>query len=911
MKFPAKPIWTDSHGLGRNRYVLFRKNLNLDFEPEKATLHLFADTRYRLLLNGQVVCHGPARFRQNQPEYDTVDLVPWLQPGRNTLAVIVNSYGTVSFHSDVAPGCLVTWGEVLGEDGQQVSLSCDEGFKAIDDPSHAIQTPRMSFALNPAEHFDARKLPAGWSLPDFDDSDWPEAVALEDVSAWSALSPRSIPMLDERYVTPASRLGAWVAKPLRGERIYRLAVVTDSPGGRRRQSTVGLRAFLHSPRAQSVTLGAWWGKYFLNGVELEPCKVAREHRRQEYTLQLQEGFNELQVWENFPGDYWAIQLSLPDDADLKLLSQEDPQTQGQICYARPVEGSMEELGLDLPLEDPTDVAGPWMQTRADQLVGDACSQRAWRRLEPIQSDPWLEEDVPELAAKAGDEADSVAIAWDFGTEVLGRCELEFEAAEGTSVDLSYSERLTDGGDCDIHYRYHVDMTERCIAGQGRQTWQTFHPRGFRYLELRVTGDLKQFRLHRLGLTRANYPAERVGSFECSQGTLNDIWRIGSDALHACMEDAYLDCPHRERGLYSGDFLVEFLAGTAVVDDTRLFARCIELFLLGQGDNGLVPGGAQGLRPGHLPDYSAILVSALWWHWAYTGDLGLVRKHRDRLVKLLEGLDALARGGGIIDDPDARPYIDLARMGEKAGSCALNCFCYGAFRDGGDLLAKLGDDQAPRWAKRGEQLKDQIHEAFWDAQSGLYLDAAGPEGPPSVHANALAVYFEIAPQEAVEGIVAWLLEQLESNFVVYPPTDNVHCNVTSYFAYYPLEVLLRHGKGSEAIECIGRLWGWMLQNGAWTTWEYFADKSGASLCHAWSASPNYFLSREILGVRRIPGEPDAVEVDPRPGDLEWAQGTVPHPLGTIEVRWKMVAGEIDLQVEAPDDLEIRFSEIGEE
>ena len=75
---------------------------------------------------------------------------------------------------------------------------------------------------------------------------------------------------------------------------------------------------------------------------------------------------------------------------------------------------------------------------------------------------------------------------------------------------------------------------------------------------------------------------------------------------------------RERGLYSGDFFVQFFSNLAAFGDTRLFRRCIEVFLTGQGPDGMIPGGAHGLPPGG-GDYSAILVQAAWHYWARTGD----------------------------------------------------------------------------------------------------------------------------------------------------------------------------------------------------------------------------------------------------------------------------------------------------
>lgn len=59
----------------------------------------------------------------------------------------------------------------------------------------------------------------------------------------------------------------------------------------------------------------------------------------------------------------------------------------------------------------------------------------------------------------------------------------------------------------------------------------------------------------------------------------------------------------------------------------------------------------------------------------------------------------------------------------------------------------------------------------------------------------------------------------------------------------------------------------------------------SSAHAWSTGPTAALSKYVLGV--APATPGYVRwtVAPQPGDLKWAQGTVPTPRGSITVRWK--------------------------
>ena len=71
----------------------FRKRLDLPKKPERFVINISADNRYRLLVNGQEACWGPARGDLNRWYYETVDIAPLLRPGQNVLAVTVWNLG--------------------------------------------------------------------------------------------------------------------------------------------------------------------------------------------------------------------------------------------------------------------------------------------------------------------------------------------------------------------------------------------------------------------------------------------------------------------------------------------------------------------------------------------------------------------------------------------------------------------------------------------------------------------------------------------------------------------------------------------------------------------------------------------------------------------------------------------------
>ena len=40
------------------------------------------------------------------------------------------------------------------------------------------------------------------------------------------------------------------------------------------------------------------------------------------------------------------------------------------------------------------------------------------------------------------------------------------------------------------------------------------------------------------------------------------------------------------------------------------------------------------------------------------------------------------------------------------------------------------------------------------------------------------------------------------------------------------------------------------------------------------------------------------VEPQPGDLSWAEGTVPTPYGPIEVKWRKTSKGLSLEIDVP-------------
>ena len=71
----------------------FRKTFTLDNKPAQFVVHISADNRYRLFVNGAPVCYGPARGDLYNWYFETIDIGPYLKAGANSIAALVWNMG--------------------------------------------------------------------------------------------------------------------------------------------------------------------------------------------------------------------------------------------------------------------------------------------------------------------------------------------------------------------------------------------------------------------------------------------------------------------------------------------------------------------------------------------------------------------------------------------------------------------------------------------------------------------------------------------------------------------------------------------------------------------------------------------------------------------------------------------------
>ena len=192
----------------------FRKRLDLPKKPERFVINISADNRYRLLVNGQEACWGPARGDLNRWYYETVDIAPLLRPGQNVLAVTVWNLGTRS------PGAQIsrqTGLIVQGNSSVEDDVNTDGSWLVLRDESFSplFNCPEAGY-IGGHDRIDGTKYPWGWETVGFDDSKWYAATGFSPGKTYGApgygesdwiLTPRDIPMMEltEQRLTAVRR----------------------------------------------------------------------------------------------------------------------------------------------------------------------------------------------------------------------------------------------------------------------------------------------------------------------------------------------------------------------------------------------------------------------------------------------------------------------------------------------------------------------------------------------------------------------------------------------------------------------------------------------------------------------------------------------------------------------------------
>jgi alpha-L-rhamnosidase len=503
-----------------------------------------------------------------------------------------------------------------------------------------------------------------------------------------------------------------------------------------------------------------------------------------------------------------------------------------------------------------------------------------------------------LAPSSRDVAPSIIV--DFGKEIAGRVEVSGESGRsftvyaGTGESQEEAEKAPWGG------------AHRIEVADGKLAYSPYS--AFRYARLTFPtiappsrGANGRFQV-RVAVDHKYYPVEYKGSFACSDALMTRIWYAGAYTAHLCMQEDIWDAPKRDRARWMGDLHVSGAVINLAFADSFLMEQTMQR-LRDEAQGGNTPSATPKQHVNGIPGYSCAWVCGLADFHRHIGDYDYLNRQHDALISLLDYLQGELDGRQVFANiRKAWPFVDWAPEFNKDtphARAATHLFMVKAAREAVFLLYEMGDAaNAKKYSGWADSLAEAAQRNLADLHSYTFGDRRQD--------NAMAIYAGVATKEQTQAIYDKILA---------PTSPAWNLVATPYYNNYVIYAMSLAGHNAATLGLIRNYWGGMLNEGATSWWEGYDPKwekkdfhahlqaddgTGyfVSLAHGWSAGPTSWLTERVLGVRPTTGGFKSVDIAPDLGDLQWAEGDVPTPQGTLHVRVDKRAFGLVLKAHVP-------------
>ena len=401
------------------------------------------------------------------------------------------------------------------------------------------------------------------------------------------------------------------------------------------------------------------------------------------------------------------------------------------------------------------------------------------------------------------------------------------------------------------------------------------------------------------------------------------------------ESVILDGAKRDRDVWEGDLAVEGPVTALSTGNLAAWRNSLQALGAQQLPNGYVP--AEGLVGPHnfgeefnYGTYVLWFVNNLYQYWLYTGDSSFLSSELPRAVAAEAYVAKQVDSTGLLTFANTGPRGTGPAADPGNGACGtfayylcghltyVNSLYYLTLREMAKLASSAGHPtEAASYAAEASSLKATINTKLWNRVAGAYELSPSRSSVFPQDAQAMAVFSGVASPAQAAAALSYLRQNTWEAFgsELVSPTGSAGGMPAGYQPFSSgYELLARYAASTSAIgdsmatQLMVRGWGHML-NAAYgpqsTFWEKLNQQGlpgigqFTSLAHGWASMPTVALTTDVLGVAPTAGGFSDYVVQPHPGSLSWARGTVPTPKGSLALSWRRSSeGSFQMSLEAP-------------
>lgn len=519
-----------------------------------------------------------------------------------------------------------------------------------------------------------------------------------------------------------------------------------------------------------------------------------------------------------------------------------------------------------------------------------------RRASGIEPDPAFLHGTQPLIIPANRK---VSILLDQSYNTVAYPQLVTSGGKGATVKMTYAEALLDDKDNQKHNRNQVDGKH--IVGNydiflpdggDKRMFRPLWVRTYRYLQLDIETGEQALTLNDLYGMASGYPFEVKASFSSNDATLQQLWDVGWRTAQLCAGETYFDCPYYEQLQYEGDTRIQSLISLYVTGDDRLMRKALLDFYHSRVPEGLTQGRYPSSRLQVIPPFSLFWVSMIHDYWMHRRDDRFVNGFLQAAAGVLDWFEKkIDTQKNMLGPMPWWSFVDWNNAfpggtpdGAMDGYSSIITLQYvNTLQQAAELFAAFGRAaEAAHYTRLAEKLRNATYRQCFDAAKGVMANTP-LKNSFSQHASIIAVITGAIPESDRKKVMQKVLY------------DTTLSQATFYYRFYLNRALKKAGMADLYYSQLTP-WRDMITNGL-TTFAENPDPTRSD-CHAWSSSPNYDFLATICGI--MPGSPGfaTVRIEPALGELQHAEGYMPHPSGQIHVALQRrgqqgIEGEIEL------------------
>lgn len=237
----------------------------------------------------------------------------------------------------------------------------------------------------------------------------------------------------------------------------------------------------------------------------------------------------------------------------------------------------------------------------------------------------FEEILPIIKAK------NEHIIYDLKQEIVGYPFIKIKGKQNQIIKIMCGEELNEDGSVRYDERCNCKYIEEWKLSGKEDTFIPLTYKAFRYIELSSDSS---FEIISLKAIARHYPFKDRLHLKFEDKNINKVYKLCKNTIKYGVQDAFLDCPSREKGQYFGDGVYSSLTHVLLTGDTSLYKKFIvDAFSTSKIDKCLTAQGPCSYYQ-TIAEFPLFLVISLNYYLKMTGDKKFISKQKNNVKKLI-------------------------------------------------------------------------------------------------------------------------------------------------------------------------------------------------------------------------------------------------------------------------------------